>query len=73
VIEQLLGLPGILAGDAVRAPQHIERSQGDVLKIADGGGDQVESGQQVVAVFVRRGVLGSGVLAGFLALHAALL
>ncbi len=44
VIQQLLSLAGVLAGDAVHAAQDAQCAQGDVLEVADGGGDEVEAG-----------------------------
>ena len=44
VVEQFLGLPRILAGDAVGTFQHPQRSQCDVFQIADRGSDQIETG-----------------------------
>ena len=42
MIQQLLGLPRVLAGNAVARPQHAQRPQRDVLKIADRRGNQVK-------------------------------
>jgi hypothetical protein len=44
VVEQLLGLAGVFAGDAIDLLENVESPQGDVTEIADGGGDEVESG-----------------------------
>ena len=44
VVEQLLRLAGVFAGDAVGTAQHIEGAEGDVAKVADGRGDEVEAG-----------------------------
>ena len=38
VVQQLLRLPGVFAGDAVYLTQHAQRPQGDVFEIADGRG-----------------------------------
>ena len=44
VVEELLGLAGVLAGDAVDAAQDAKSAQGDVFEVADGSGDEVETG-----------------------------
>ena len=44
VVEQLLRLARVFAGDAVGAPEDIEGAQGDVAEVADGSGDEVEAG-----------------------------
>ena len=44
VVEQLLGLARVLAGDLVDRAQHTQRAQGDVFQVADGRGDEVEAG-----------------------------
>ena len=41
VIQQLLRLAGVLAGNAVDFLQHPERTKSDVFKIADRRGDQI--------------------------------
>ncbi len=43
VVQQLLRLARVFAGDAVYASQHAQGSQGDVLKIADWRGYEVEA------------------------------
>src|SRR5258708_4305612 len=43
VIQQLLGLASVLAGDAVYVAQDAQGSQGDVLKIADGSGYKIQA------------------------------
>ena len=48
VVEQLLRLAGVFAGDAVDALEHIEGAQGDVAEVADGRGDEVEAGGECV-------------------------
>ena len=44
VVEELLGLAGVFAGDAVDLLQDVEGAEGDVAEVADGGGDEVEAG-----------------------------
>ena len=44
VVEELLGLAGVFAGDAVDALEDVEGAKGDVAEVADGGGDEVEAG-----------------------------
>jgi hypothetical protein len=39
MIEELLRLASVLAGDAVDAAEDAKGAKGDVLQIADGGGD----------------------------------
>ena len=46
MIQQLLRLPRVFAGNAVHAPQHIERAQGDVAQVADGRGDEIKAGRE---------------------------
>src|SRR3546814_10540556 len=41
--QQLAGDPGVLAGDAVGAAQHVERPPADVAEVADGRRHQVEA------------------------------
>jgi hypothetical protein len=43
VVEQLLCLAGVFAGDPVGAAEDVEGAQGDVAEVADGGGDQIET------------------------------
>jgi hypothetical protein len=43
MIEQLLRLTGVLAGDEINLLQHSNGAQGDVFEIADGCGDEVEA------------------------------
>ena len=51
VIEELLGLAGVFAGDAVGLAQDAECAEGDVFEIADGSGDEIEAGREfLVAV-----------------------
>ena len=42
VIQQLLGLTCVFAGDQVDSLEHAQGAQRDVLEIADRSGDQVE-------------------------------
>jgi len=44
VREQLGGLAGVLAGDAVDRGEHAQGAEGDVFEVADGRGDEVEAG-----------------------------
>jgi hypothetical protein len=44
VVEEFLGLAGVFAGDAVGGAQDAEGSEGEVLEVADGGGDEIEAG-----------------------------
>ena len=44
MIEQFLRLAGVFAGDAVGGAEDTEGAEGDVFKVADGGGYQVEAG-----------------------------
>jgi hypothetical protein len=44
VIEQLLGLPCVLAGDAIYTAKNVERAQGNVAEVADWGRNEVETG-----------------------------
>jgi hypothetical protein len=46
VVEELLRLAGIFAGDAVNAPEDFEGAEGDVAEVADGSGDEVEAGSE---------------------------
>jgi len=46
VVEQLLRLPRVFAGDSIHAAQHIESTQSDVAKIADGRGYEIEAGSE---------------------------
>ena len=46
VIQQLLRLPGVFAGDLVGFLEHPHRPQGDVFEVANGRGHQVESRRQ---------------------------
>ncbi len=48
VVEQLLRLARVFAGDAVGALEDVEGAQGDVAQVADGGGDEVEAGGERV-------------------------
>jgi hypothetical protein len=41
VVQQLLRLAGVLAGNAVGFLQHPERAKSDVFKIADRRGDKI--------------------------------
>ena len=42
--EQLGGLAGVFAGDAVDGAEDAEGAEGDVFEVADGRGDEVEAG-----------------------------
>jgi hypothetical protein len=44
VVEELLSLAGILAGDAVYLLEDFEGAEGDVAQVADGSGYKVEAG-----------------------------
>ncbi len=48
VLVEALGGRGdlevVFAGDAVGAAEHVEGAEGDVVEVADGGGDEVEAG-----------------------------
>jgi len=46
VVEELLGLAGVFAGDAVGLTEDAQGAQGDVFKVADGCADEVEAGSQ---------------------------
>ena len=46
VVEQLLGLARVLAGNFVDRAQHAQRAQGDVFQVADGRGDEIEAGSE---------------------------
>src|SRR6185437_14881877 len=55
VVEKLRGLAGVFAGDAVGGAQNAKRAEGDVFEVADGRGDEVETGGEGdVGGFVRR-------------------
>ena len=41
--QELPGVPGVLRGDEVRLFQDPKAPEGDVLQVADGGGDDVEA------------------------------
>src|SRR5690349_23525844 len=43
VVEQLLCLAGVFAGDDIGLFQHTQSAKGDVLEIADRSGNKVES------------------------------
>ena len=47
MVEQLLRLARVFAGDAVHAAQHVERAQRDVAEVADGSGDEVEARSEI--------------------------
>ena len=44
VVEELCGLAGVLAGDAVGGAEDAESAEGDVFEVADGCGDEIEAG-----------------------------
>ena len=44
VVEEFLCQAGVFTSDAIHAPQHIERPEGDIAEIADGGSDKIEAG-----------------------------
>jgi hypothetical protein len=46
VVEQLLGLAGVFAGDAVGGAEDAQSAEGNVFKVADGSGYQVETGSE---------------------------
>ena len=46
--QQLGGDAGILGGDQVAGLQHLQRPQGDVAGIADGGGDDIKTRRQLL-------------------------
>jgi hypothetical protein len=46
MVEQLLRLAGVFAGDAVDALENVEGAEGDVAEVADGRGDEVEAGSE---------------------------
>jgi hypothetical protein len=46
VVEEFLRLAGILTSDQVGLFEHANRSESDVLQVADGGRHQVKSGRQ---------------------------
>jgi hypothetical protein len=54
MVEQFLRLAGVFAGDAVNAPEGIKGSEGDVAKVADGRGDEIEAGSEWCVVGVHR-------------------
>jgi hypothetical protein len=51
VVEELLGLAGVFAGDPVGGFEDAQGAEGDVFEVADGGGYQVEAGGQVAREF----------------------
>jgi hypothetical protein len=42
VAQEFLGVPGVLRGDEFHFFQYPQSPQGDILQIADGGGDDKE-------------------------------
>ena len=44
VVEEFLRLARVFAGDLVGLAQDAKGAQGDVLEVADGGGDEIEAG-----------------------------
>ena len=40
--KKLAGMPGILGGDQVHLLEDADGPEGDVLQVADGGGDDVK-------------------------------
>ena len=55
VIEQLLRLPGIFAGDLVHFLEHAQGTQRDVFQIADGRGHKVKGGTRGMGRLLRGG------------------
>jgi hypothetical protein len=51
VVEKLLGLARVLAGDAIGGAQDAEGAEGDVLEVADGGGDEIEARGEALVAF----------------------
>jgi hypothetical protein len=50
--EELAGLAGVFAGDAVDGTKDAEGAQGDVFQVADGCGDEVEAGGERAVVSI---------------------
>jgi hypothetical protein len=46
VVQEFLGLAGVLAGDAIGGAKNAQGAEGDVLEIADGSGYEVKAGGQ---------------------------
>ena len=46
VVEQLLRLACVFAGDAVNPLEHVERAQGDIAEVANGSGYEIETWRQ---------------------------
>ena len=44
MVEELRGLAGVFAGDAVGGAEDAQRAEGDVFEVADGRGDEIEAG-----------------------------
>ena len=53
MVEQLLRLARVFAGDAVGAREHVEGAQGDVAEVADGRCDEIEAGGSCWSRLVR--------------------
>jgi hypothetical protein len=73
VVEELLGLARVFAGDPVNAAQNVHGAEGNVAEVAYGCGHKVETGRERIFSVFRHAGLVSGALASFLAFHAALL
>jgi hypothetical protein len=46
VVEELLRLAGVFAGDAVGAAEDVKGAEGDVGQVADGGCYEIEAGSE---------------------------
>jgi hypothetical protein len=44
MVEQLLGLTGVFAGNAIHPLQNVQCAQGDVAQVANGCGDEIKAG-----------------------------
>jgi hypothetical protein len=55
--QEVSGVPGILAGDDVRALQRLERAQGDVPEIPNGRSDERKHGKEIPGALPALGVL----------------
>ncbi len=44
VVQQLLRLARVFAGNAINPLEHVERAQGDVAEVSNRRGDEIEAG-----------------------------
>ena len=57
ISQQFGGIAGVLSGDEIHAREHLDGTQGKIVQVADGGGNQIQrSAYDAIFIFSVKGI-----------------